>query len=217
VRREQHRRLAAHVCRQRRQRLAHAIGQRLDVAGGVRVAVDPGDLDAAAGGGPVQRRERRPRGAARVVREEGQGDRRAHAVGAHGGHRLLREGVPAGHGHVGARFDAALADRLGDGRGLGLGLLADGRAAADLGVGGARERGPALGDHAGQERLGEAGPAQLDDLGIGEEVAQEGLHRLRRIGATQVEEDDAQRPHRAHSAVCTARTRASTFSSGVSG
>ena len=109
-------------------------------------------------------------------------------------HGLVREGVPGAHGDDAAGAPAPMRELHGDGLGLSGRLLGDGRAPADLLVVAARLGRVALRDPPREERLEPAHQArELNDVGVAEDVAQEGLDGGERVRAAEVEQHDAQR------------------------
>ena len=112
------------------------------------------------------------------------------AGGFEGGDGVFGERLPVAHGGDGYGIDVGLegADKAGA---LAFGEDGDGRAAADHGVASGDGRRALFCDVAREGAADEIERAQGNDVGIEEEIAQEGFDGGERIRAAQLEEDDA--------------------------
>ena len=233
VRREQHRRRRPVLGGQRRDRLLDALDDRAHVAVSVGIALDRGDLDPAAGGpgrlpagsatirwwpairagtGAAPPRGRSPAAASAPSASSANG---CHAAIATTG---LTATPRRASSAATASACAVVSARIGERPPICWYAARDSRAAP-------------LRDRARQQRLQETQPAQLDDVGIAEEPAQERLDVIERVRPTQVHHHEADRRARGRRggrlcaaargrrvhAPLTAATSASTASIGVSG
>ena len=123
---------------------------------------------------------------------EGQHDELVDGVALDLLYGLLGVRMPVAHGDVHVRVDASVREGAAQRVGLLLRDAAQRRAAADGAVGFGGLRRAEGGDEAGDEGLQEAeGGGEADDVWVGKEVVQKGLHVVERVGAAEVEQHDA--------------------------
>jgi hypothetical protein len=123
--------------------------------------------------------------------------------------RAIAEGMPVTHGDKSFGFDVITRQHRFQRVALLAGLLEDRRTASDLGIDFAGDGRAALGNQPGQWNA--ENPGQADDGGIGKQIAQEGLHRFRRIRPAQIEQNNRKLHPRIRFNSC------STWAIGVSG
>jgi hypothetical protein len=124
----------------------------------------------------------------RIEREENEFIETSGALEASDG--FFRERLPVTHRGDGDGIDVRL-DGFDEAHALALRENADGRAATNHAI--ALRDGDAafFGDIAGERATDEVERAEGDDVGITEEIAKEGLDIGERVGAAELEEDDA--------------------------
>jgi hypothetical protein len=124
------------------------------------------------------------------LRIEGQQDDTIGIPRFHIACRLRAERLPIAHGNESARVMALQCQRLFQRTGLGLCFLKDGGAAANLGIDLASNRRSPSGDEPSQRLAHE--PRQSQNCFVAEQIAQERLHRFRRIRSSKIEQDDSE-------------------------
>ena len=131
------------------------------------------------------------RGGVGIVRVKREKDKFIEAVGFFdGGDGVFGERLPVAHRGDGDGIEVR-ADSGDEFAALAFSEDGDGRAAADLAVTQSDGRSTFFGDIAGERAADEVKRAERDNVGVAEEVAEEGFHGGERVGAAELEEDDA--------------------------
>jgi hypothetical protein len=152
-----------------------AFGKRVE-----RLAIDAAPLFQAA-----------ERGGVGIVRIEREKNEFVEAAGPlQGGDGVFGERFPVAHGGDGNGIDIRR-DGLDEADALAFGEDGNGGAAADHGVTSGNRRSALFGDVARERAANEIEGAERDDVGVVEEVAEEGFDVGEGVGAAELEEDDA--------------------------
>ena len=125
-----------------------------------------------------------------ILRVEGKQNQLVKGAALNLGHHLFGQWMPVAHGHEDTRGQGFL-QLLLQGGGLALRQLDDGGTPTDLGVA-LPHFGGAIARH--QTRQGAArqpGQREVNDVGIGEQVVEEGLHGVEGVGAAELKQHHA--------------------------
>ena len=178
-----------------RQTLVDPLDQRIEVERVVEELANhsrrrrhssPGSIE------PVPLLQAAPAGGFRVLGIEREQNEMAEGVRSHLADRLFGHGVPVPHGHNHARVNRLPQLSLQRGR-LLPGQFTERRLSPDARVVSSHLLRALGGEKARQRRPGQPGEGEVDDVGVGKQVAQEGFDVLKRVWPSQLKKHDAHR------------------------